>query len=98
MYLLGSLCQSICFILPTQQQIDILTRYLESLPLHTDCSGDLVLELQINKGRVRQVLLDEEASTFKEQSVIDIIRRSLISWQPPQMLTATVSLTLRLQA
>ncbi|MBC1265648.1 after-VIT domain-containing protein [Trichormus variabilis FSR] len=80
------------------QMIVILTRYLESLPLHTDCSGDLVLELQINKGRVRQVLLDEEASTFKEQSVIDIIRRSLISWQPPQMLTATVSLTLRLQA
>ncbi|WP_414756378.1 VIT domain-containing protein [Anabaena sp. CCY 9910] len=81
-----------------EQMIALLNQYLESIPLHTAYSGDLVFELQISKGRVRQVLLDEQASSFKEQSVIDIIRRSLISWQPPQMLTATVSLTLRLQA
>jgi Ca-activated chloride channel homolog len=78
--------------------IALLTQYLESLPLHTAYSGDLVFELQISKGRVRQVLLDEQASTFKEQEVIDIIRRSLISWQPPQILTATVLLTIRVQA
>lgn len=81
-----------------QQMIALLTQYLESLPLHTAYSGDLVFELQISKGRVRQVLLDEQASTFKEQEVIDIIRRSLISWQPPQILTATVLLTIRVQA
>ncbi|MBD2301624.1 VIT domain-containing protein [Nostoc sp. FACHB-190] len=80
-----------------EQMIALLTQYLESIPLHTAYSGDLVFELQINKGRVRQVLLDEQTSTFKEQSVIDIIRRSLVSWRIPQLLTATVSITLRLQ-
>ncbi|MBE9205772.1 after-VIT domain-containing protein [Nostoc sp. LEGE 06077] len=81
-----------------QQMIALLTQYLESLPLHTVVNGDLVFELQINKGRVRQVVLDEQASTFKEQAVIDIIRRSLVSWRIPQMLTAKVYITLRSQA
>ncbi|ALF53311.1 Vault protein inter-alpha-trypsin domain-containing protein [Nostoc piscinale CENA21] len=80
-----------------EQMIALLTQYLEAVSLHTGCCGDLVFELQINKGRVRQVLLDEQASTFKEQAVIDVIRRSLISWRIPQLLTTTVSLTVRVQ-
>jgi Ca-activated chloride channel family protein len=78
--------------------IALLTAYLESIQLPTGFSGDLVFELQITKGRVRQVVLDEQASTFKEQTVIDIIRRSLVSWRIPQMLTTTVSLTVRVQS
>ncbi|AFY43875.1 VIT domain-containing protein [Nostoc sp. PCC 7107] len=81
-----------------QEMIALLSQYLESIPLHKGFSGDLVFELQISKGRVRQVLFDEQVSTCKEQSVIDLIRRSLVSWRIPQMLTTTVSLTLRSQA
>ncbi|MBW4645694.1 MAG: after-VIT domain-containing protein [Goleter apudmare HA4340-LM2] len=80
-----------------QQMIALLTQHLESIPLPTGFSGDLVLELQLNKGRVRQVLLDEQASSLKEQTVIDMIRRSLLTWQPPQMLTTRVLLKVRIQ-
>ncbi|MBD2457897.1 after-VIT domain-containing protein [Nostoc sp. FACHB-87] len=80
-----------------EQMVALLTQHLKSASLFIYSGGDLVFELQINKGRVRQVLLDEQTSTFKEQSVIDIIRRSLVSWRIPQLLTATVSITLRLQ-
>lgn len=80
-----------------EQMIALLTQYLESLPLHTGCSGDLVFELQINQGRVRQVLLDEQASTFNEQTVIDVIRRSLFTWQSTKMLTTTILLTVGVQ-
>ncbi|HIK04187.1 MAG TPA: after-VIT domain-containing protein [Trichormus sp. M33_DOE_039] len=80
-----------------EQMIALLTQYLQSIELPAGFSGDLVFELQISKGRVRQVVLDEQTSNVKEQKVIDIIRRSLVSWRIPQLLTTTVSLTLRLQ-
>jgi len=81
-----------------EQMIVLLIQHLQSIQLPAGFSGDLVFELQINKGRVRQVVLDEQASSFKEQTVIDIIRRSLVSWRLPQMLTTKVSLTVRVQS
>ncbi|MBD2438461.1 VIT domain-containing protein [Nostoc sp. FACHB-110] len=81
-----------------QQMMALLTQYLQSIQLPTGFSGDLVFELLINKTRVNQVLLDEQASSLKEQTVIDIIRRSLISWRPPKMRSTTVSLTIRVQS
>ncbi|MCC5637825.1 after-VIT domain-containing protein [Nostoc sp. CHAB 5844] len=81
-----------------EQMIALLTQYLESMQLPAGFSGDLVFELRINKTRVVQVVLDEQASSVKEQTVINIIRRSLISWRPPKMRSTTVSLTVRVQS
>ncbi|MBD2122718.1 VIT domain-containing protein [Trichocoleus sp. FACHB-262] len=76
-----------------------LAQHLESVQLLPDFrGGQVVFELQVNNGRVRQVMLNEEASSLKEQAVIEAIRRSLQAWRPPQELTATVNLTLRVQS
>ncbi|MEA5505056.1 VIT domain-containing protein [Halotia wernerae UHCC 0503] len=80
-----------------QQIIDLLTQYLQSLQLPTGCSGELIFEFQVNKGRVKQVVLDEQASSCQEQTVIEIIRRSLLIWRPPQTLTSIVILIIQIQ-
>jgi Ca-activated chloride channel family protein len=80
-----------------QQMISLLTQYLQAIQLPRGFGGDLVFEFQLNQGRVRQLLLDEQASSLKEQTVIELIKRSLLAWLPSQSLTTTVLLTLRIQ-
>ncbi|OUL29549.1 VIT domain-containing protein [Nostoc sp. 106C] len=80
-----------------QQMISLLTQHLQSIRFITNFNGDLVFDLQVNKGRVRQVVLDEQLSSFNEQTIIETIRRSLLTWLPPQTLTTTVILTIRIQ-
>ncbi|MBD2204814.1 after-VIT domain-containing protein [Calothrix sp. FACHB-1219] len=80
-----------------QQMIALLTQHLQSVQFVTSFNGDLVFDLQVNKGRVRQVVLDEQLSTFKEETIIDTIRRSLLTWVAPKTLTTTVILTIRIQ-
>jgi Ca-activated chloride channel family protein len=80
-----------------QQMVALLTQHLQSIQFPTIFNGDLVFELQVSKGRVRQVVLDEQLSSLKEQTVIETIRRSLLTWLPPQTLTTTVILTMRIQ-
>ncbi|MBD2180744.1 after-VIT domain-containing protein [Planktothrix sp. FACHB-1355] len=77
--------------------IALLTQHLESIQLAAGVSGDLVFELQVSKGRVRQVVLDEQASSVKEQTVIEAIRRALLIWRPMPSITSTVVVTLRIQ-
>jgi Ca-activated chloride channel family protein len=80
-----------------QQMISLLTQYLQSIQLPRGFGGDLVFEFQLSQGRVRQLLLDEQASSLKEQTVIELMRRSLLAWLPEEILTSTVLLTLRIQ-
>ncbi|MFN6461723.1 MAG: VIT domain-containing protein [Nostoc sp. DedVER02] len=80
-----------------QQMISLLTQYLQAIQLPRGFGGDLVFEFQLNQGRVRQLLLDEQTSSLKEQTVIELIKRSLLAWLPSQTLTSTVVLTLRIQ-
>ena len=80
-----------------QQMISLLTQYLQAIQLPRGFGGDLVFEFQLSQGRVRQLLLDEQASSLKEQTVIELIKRSLLAWLPSQSLTSTVLLTLRIQ-
>jgi len=81
-----------------QSAIDLLTQHLQSIEIPPGLNGNLVFELQVNKGRVRQVILDEEASSFKEKKLIEIIRRSLFTWLPPQTITNLIVLTLQIQS
>ncbi|MFB2971123.1 VIT domain-containing protein [Aerosakkonema sp. BLCC-F183] len=77
--------------------IALLTQHLQSIQLAAGISGDLVFELQVSKGRVRQVVLDEQASSVQEQTVIEAIRRALLIWRPMPTITSTVVVTLRIQ-
>lgn len=80
-----------------EQMTTLLTQYLQDIYEPVGVSGSLVWELQINKGRVTQVLLDEETSTIKEQRLIDVIRRSLLIWRPHNHLTTTVLITIQIE-
>ncbi|HEY9861702.1 MAG TPA: after-VIT domain-containing protein [Candidatus Obscuribacterales bacterium] len=78
-------------------QMPILAQYLQRLNLPAGFSGDVVLEFSVQNGRVGRILLDDKASTLKEAAVVDVIKRSLQAWLPPQGVTGTVRVTLRLR-
>jgi len=81
-----------------ENAIALLTKHLQLLMLPDGFSGDLVFEFQVNQGRVRQVVWDEQASSLKEDKVIRLIRRSLLTWLPPQTINNTIQITIRIQA
>lgn len=78
--------------------ISDLNQHLQKLQLPVGFSGEIIFEFPIQKGRIRRIVLDEKASTLKEAKVIDLIKRSLLTWQVPQSVTGTVTLTLRIQS
>jgi Ca-activated chloride channel family protein len=80
-----------------EQMISLLTQYLQAIQIPRGFGGDLVFEFQVSRGRVKQLVLDEQASSLKEQTVMELIRRSLLAWLPSQTLTSKVLLTLRIQ-
>jgi Ca-activated chloride channel family protein len=75
-----------------------LTQHLQQLNLPSGFSGKIVFEFPVSKGRVVRVMLDEKASTLQESQVIEMINRSLTSWQVPPSVSGTVRLTLRIQS
>ena len=81
-----------------QRQIRLLNQHLQSLQVPTGFSGDLVFEFQVAKGRINQLVLDEQASTLQEGTVIEAIRRSLLTWKPELSIQGTVRLTLRIRS
>ncbi|HEY9652388.1 MAG TPA: after-VIT domain-containing protein, partial [Coleofasciculaceae cyanobacterium] len=74
-----------------------LRQYLQQLVLPSGLNGELVFEFPVRNGRVVRVILDEDASTLKDERVIELIKRSLITWRVPQLTASTVCLTLRIQ-
>ncbi|AFZ60286.1 after-VIT domain-containing protein [Anabaena cylindrica FACHB-243] len=82
----------------TRSMIYEITHYLQSIALPEDMSGELVFEFQINQGRVRQLVLDEQASSVTKQSLIELIKRSLLTWRPSQIITSSVVLTIQIQS
>lgn len=80
-----------------------LTQHLHKLNLPSGLSGEIVFELIIKKGRVTQAMLDEKGTTIGEKKVIEMIKKSLLTWQAPQSASHkytsnTVSLILRIQS
>jgi len=73
-----------------------LTQHLQLVNLPSGFSGEIVFEFLVGKGRVSRIMLDEEASSLKEVQVIDGIKRSLITWLPPESEEGTVRVTLRI--
>ncbi|SKB11085.1 conserved hypothetical protein [Planktothrix sp. PCC 11201] len=80
-----------------EEAIAFLTQHLQSIEIPTGIKGNLVFELKIHKGRVKQVILDEEGSTIQDAKIIELIRRSLLTWKPDQTDPITVVLTLKIE-
>lgn len=80
------------------EAIALLTQHLQSLPLPPGMSGELVWELRITQGRVKQVILDDEQSFGDDPELIEAIRRSLFTWRSVQSLSTTVLLRVRISA
>ncbi|XWK86865.1 MAG: VIT domain-containing protein [Phormidium sp.] len=74
-----------------------ITQKLQNVNIPNNISGEIVLELSLQNGRVRRIILDDKASTVKEQKVIDEIRRSLLTWQAPPSINNTIRLRLRIR-
>ncbi|MBD2629765.1 VIT domain-containing protein [Trichormus variabilis] len=81
-----------------QQMISLLFQHLQSIQLFTNVTGDLVFEFELNQGRIRQLVLDEQASSIQDQGMINAIKRSLLTWRPSQTITSSVVLTIRIQS
>jgi Ca-activated chloride channel homolog len=88
-----------------------LTQHLQAVQIPsevsgTEVSGIVVLEFQVTAKRVLgvptgkycvvQLVLDQQASTLQESSVLDVLRRSLITWQPQGTIVGTVRLVLQI--
>ncbi|HEY9707848.1 MAG TPA: after-VIT domain-containing protein, partial [Oculatellaceae cyanobacterium] len=81
-----------------QSATEALMQHLQPLNLPSGFSGEVVFEFSVSKGRVGRIMLDEDASTLKESQVIELIKRSLASWQVPQSVAGNVRLTLLIQS
>jgi Ca-activated chloride channel homolog len=76
--------------------IQALQQHLQNVTLTSTTKGEIVLELVLSKGRVNRVVFDDQVSTIKEQEIIEIIKRSLLTWQPDGSINATVRVKLRI--
>ncbi|MEH2060308.1 MAG: after-VIT domain-containing protein [Nostoc sp.] len=59
-------------------EITDLIQHLQQLNFPSSFSGEIVFEFSLNKGRVERVVLDETASTLKDEVVVEKIKRSLL--------------------
>lgn len=73
-----------------------LTQHLESVYLPSGVSGEIVLEFPVQNSRVGRIVLDDKASTLQDLAVIDPIKLLLTTWSPPQSVSGTIRLKLRI--
>ncbi|WP_249068550.1 VIT domain-containing protein [Argonema antarcticum] len=73
-----------------------ITQKLQNVNIPNNISGEVVLELSIKNGRIQRIVLDDKASTVKEQNVIDEIKRSILTWQAPSSINSIIRLRLRI--
>jgi Ca-activated chloride channel family protein len=80
----------------SEEAILRLTRHLQRMKLPSHVTGDLVFEFTINKGRVRQVIFDEQASTLRDERVIEVVQQFLHSWRAGRTVSSTVRICIRI--
>ncbi len=78
-----------------QALIDSLTQYLQQQNFSCQSQGEIVLELIVNNGPVGRIMVDEDASTLKDATLIDLIKKYLIKWPTPKSASGKVSITLQ---
>ncbi|HLO47149.1 MAG TPA: VIT domain-containing protein [Kamptonema sp.] len=79
-----------------QNAIASITQHLKAINLVNRVSGDIVLELLVKDGGVDRIVLDDKASTLQQKDIVDIVKRSLFSWQPPAAVRGIIRIKLRI--
>ena len=71
-----------------------IAQQLQSISVPTGFNGTVILELPIQNGRLTRFVLDDVASTLKDKTIVDLIKRSLQNVVLPSTATGTIRLTL----
>lgn len=79
-------------------QLQDLKLRLKALQTNFGWQGRVLFKIEITKGRVQQVLLDEERSSLQETTLLEEVRRSLLTWRPPQTVTGSCHLVLQIES
>ncbi|WP_204102466.1 MULTISPECIES: VIT domain-containing protein [Spirulina sp. CCY15215] len=77
--------------------IDALNQYLHNISIPNGVRGELIFELRLRNGRIELAILDDVASTVTEKTLINEIRRRLLTWSPPQGISGTYAIKLRVR-
>jgi Ca-activated chloride channel family protein len=77
--------------------IILLTQHLLKVKLPAGYDGIMVLEIKVKKGRVRQVILDDEVSTLDVAEVFNPIKQILLTWRVPETISNLIGLTLQIK-
>ncbi|VXD14649.1 Vault protein inter-alpha-trypsin [Planktothrix serta PCC 8927] len=84
--------------------INDLNRYLQGLNLTDQINGKVIFEMIVDQGNVQRAIFDDLDSIVdlddpqKQAIIIDQIRRSLLTWQPPTSVSGKIRITLELKA
>ena len=84
--------------------LDDLNRYLQGLNLSIPMNGKISFEMIVDQGNVQRAIFDDLDFNLdlddnqKEAIIIDQIRRSLLTWQPPTSVSGKIRITLELKA
>lgn len=77
--------------------IEQLKQHLATLEIPGEFEGELVFELQVKDGRVKQIVVDEKASTL-DKAVIKLIRQRLQTWKVPSSASEHIVIKLQLNS
>lgn len=80
----------------SQDAIASLTQHLQSVTLPQSVSGEIVLDFPIKDQRVGRIILDDQVSTLKDSTVLDLIKRSLVTWTVTESVNGNIRLKLRI--
>ena len=75
-----------------------LKEQLKTVKIPAGFSGEIVLGFPVQNGRVGRIILDDQASTLDDATVVDPIKRTLLKWKVPQGVAGIVRLTLRINS
>lgn len=77
-----------------ENEIKSLTQYLEKLKLPSNIEGELTLEFQIEKGRVKNIFVKEKESTITDYDIINWLKKSLLTWTLSNSINTNATLKL----
>lgn len=80
----------------TPEQTENLKQYLCQITGFSSQNGDVFLEIEVRKGRLVRIVVDDIRSTWGDRPTLTQLRRLLQSWSVPNTPTTQLKLHLRL--
>jgi Ca-activated chloride channel homolog len=72
-----------------------IAQHLQSLTL-PDGSGVVVLDFMVVNGKMMLLIVDKKASTLTDEAILDMLKRSLITWQVPSSAQGNILVKLQI--